>query len=220
MYHIFLPSEPKKSKDKLSDAIVCTVFLHPYGRDDEYKRVHINVDATVDVLAKALTLFVYHSEKAITFEPSGSSESGLEIKQPMEGKEYHELRAIMSEDEQNAWEQNVWEQIVYLHEQLLEKLLSNKEGDESSVTKILESIRGESEKHSITKEYSVPNKRIKAKLYGGTTYGWSHCEAALFALCVKDAATMDNKFDFWEINGKKPLKLKVLRNGKEIVVWG
>lgn len=39
-------------------------------------------------------------------------------------------------------------------------------------------------------------------------------------LCVKDAATMDNKFDFWEINGKKPLKRKVLRNGKEIVVWG
>lgn len=192
MYRTFLPSEPKKSKkskEKLSDATLRS------GRNTGY--VAIDVDATVDVLVKALTLFVYRSIEPITFRGSGGTEGdgvyrGLEIEEKMEGKVYHELR-----DRNNN--KDVWKGIAILHKMLLQVFDSNDASDdtiENSVTNILESIRDSSD---MLLNAVVPNKRIKAKLRGGGHYGWSPCEAALFVLCVKDAATMDNKFDFWSI---------------------
>ena len=81
MYRTFLPSEPKKSKkskEKLSDATLRS------GRNTGY--VDIDVDATVDVLAKALTLFVYRSKEPITFARSGGSGGGLRIEEKWRGK--------------------------------------------------------------------------------------------------------------------------------------
>ena len=207
MYRTFLPSEPKKSKkskEKLSDATLRS------GRHTGY--IAIDVDATVDVLAKALTLFVYRSKEPITFTKSGSSEGGLEIEEKMEGKVYHELR-----DRGNN-NREVWGQVVFLHEQLLSRLRSNNASDESSVTKILESTRGYLSEDQ--DPYGLPNKRIVTSLSGARNYGWSDCEAALFVLCVKDAATMDNKLDFWLINARSgSLKRMKTKDGKTITVW-
>jgi len=215
MYRTLLPSEPKKSKkskEKLSDATLRS------GRHAEY--IAIDVDATVDVLAKALTLFVYRSKKTVFFKKSGSAEGGLEIEETMEGKVYHELRDRGNNDI------DVWEQVVFLHELLLARLRSNKATDESSVTNILESLR-EHEKQEYGRLYAndelfTANKRITTTLTSGTgsTYGWSECEAALFVLCVKDAATMDNKLDFWLINARSgSLKKMKTKDGQTIVVW-
>ena len=217
MYRTFLPSEPKKSKkskEKLSDATLRS------GRHTGY--IAIDVDATVDVLAKALTLFVYRSKEPITFTGSGSSEGGLEIEEKMEGKVYHELR-----DRGNN-NREVWGQVVFLHEQLLDDFDSNDASDESSVTKILESTR-EFHKQEYGHLYEnnvlfVANKRITTTLTSGygtkSRYGWSECEAALFVLCVKDAATMDNKLDFWLINARSgSLKKMKTKDGTTITVW-
>ena len=201
MYRTFLPSEPKKSiksKEKLSDATLRS------GRHTGY--VAIDVDATVDVLAKALTLFVYRSKEPITFTGSGSSEGGLEIEEKMEGKVYHELR-----DRGNN-NREVWSGLAYLHELLLMVFDNDASDDnddwfpdESSVTNILENMRD-------TSEMRTPplNKRITTTLtssYANAShYGWSAREAALFVLCVKDAAKMDNKFDFWSIKEEELTK--------------
>jgi len=202
MYRTFLPSEPKKSKkskEKLSDATLRS------GRNTGY--IAIDVDATVDVLAKALTLFVYRSIEPITFRGSGGTEgdgvySGLEIEEKMKGKVYHELR------DRNNNSKDVWKGIARIHKILLRIFDRNRHhsGDtiENSVTNILESIRGVNSDLLLTP--IIPNKRIKAKLRGGGHYGWSPCEAALFVLCVKDAATMDNKLDFWSINEEELAK--------------
>ena len=215
MYRTFLPSEPKKSKkskEKLSDATLRS------GRNTGY--VAIDVDATVDVLAKALTLFVYRSKEPITFTGSGSSEGGLEIEEKMEGKVYHELR-----DRGNN-NREVWSGLAYLHELLLMVFDNDASDDnddwfpdESSVTNILENMRD-------TSEMRTPplNKRITTTLtssYANAShYGWSAREAALFVLCVKDAATMDNKFDFWSINARSgSLKRMKTKDGKTITVW-
>ena len=213
MYRTFLPSEPKKSKkskEKLSDATLRS------GRNTGY--VAIDVDATVDVLAKALTLFVYRSKEPITFTGSGSSEGGLEIEEKMEGKVYHELRDRGNND------RDVWEQVVFLHGMLLEDLRSNNATDESSVTNILESLREhEKQEHGdlyANSELDSIHKRVTTTLSSGSRYGWSDCEAALFVLCVKDAATMDNKLDFWLINARSgSLKRMKTKDGKTITVW-
>jgi hypothetical protein len=209
MYRTFLPSEPKKSKkskEKLSDATLRS------GRNTGY--VDIDVDATVDVLAKALTLFVYRSKEPITFTRSGGSGGGLRIEEKMEGKGIHEVRC---RDRGNN-NRDVWAQVVFLHKRLLARLRSNNASDESSVTKILESTRGYS---AVSRHpYGVPNKRIVTSLSGAMNYGWSPCEAALFVLCVKDAATMDNKLDFWLINARSgSLKRMKTKDGKTITVW-
>ena len=103
---------------------------------------------------------------------------------------------------------------------------ATKATDESSVTNILESLR-EHEKQEYGRLYAndelfTTNKRITTTLTSGTesTYGWSECEAALFVLCVKDAATMDNKLDFWLINARSgSLKKMKTKDGQTIVVW-
>jgi len=207
MYRTFLPSEPKKSKkskEKLSDATLRS------GRNTG--RVAIDVDATVDVLAKALTLFVYRSKEPVTFTRSTSSEGGLRIEEKMEGKEIHEVRDRGNNDG------DVWSQVVFLHKRLLDILRSNNGNNESSVTKIMERTRG----YMSENPYGLPNKRIVTSLSGARNYGWSPCEAALFVLCVKDAATMDNKLDFWLINVRGiagALKRMKTKDGKTITVW-
>ena len=207
MYRTLLPSEPKKSKkskEKLSDATLRS------GRHAEY--IAIDVDATVDVLAKALTLFVYRSKEPVFFNKSGSAEGGLRIEESEYGNTRNEVRSHPITD------RRVWGQVVFLHKRLLARLRSNNASDESSVTKILESTRGylaESQD-----PYGVPNKRIVTSLSGARNYGWSACEAALFVLCVKDAATMDNKLDFWSINARSgSLKKMKTKDGKTITVW-
>ena len=213
MYRTFLPSEPKKSiksKEKLSDATLRS------GRHTGY--VAIDVDATVDVLAKALTLFVYRSKEPITFRGNGSAESGLEIQETLEGKVYHELRDRGNND------RDVWEQVVFLHGMLLEDLRSNNATDESSVTNILESLREHAKQEYghlyANSELDSIHKRVTTTLSSGSHYGWSDCEAALFVLCVKDAATMDNKLDFWLINARSgSLKRMKTKDGKTITVW-
>jgi len=140
MYRTFLPSEPKKSKkskEKLSDATLRS------GRHTGY--VAIDVDATVDVLAKALTLFVYRSKEPVFFKKSGSAEGGLRIEKNKTGVPFHEARQF-----DNKNDRDVWEQVVFLHGMLLEDLRSNNATDESSVTNILESLR-EHEKQELRK---------------------------------------------------------------------
>ena len=113
---------------------------------------------------------------------------------------------------------DVWNQVVFLHKRLLDILRSNNGNNESSVTKILEITRGYSamSRHP----YGLPNKRIVTSLSGAMNYGWSQYEAALFVLCVKDAATMDNKLDFWLINARSgSLKKMKTKDGKTITVW-
>jgi len=213
MYRTFLPSEPKKSKkskEKLSDATLRS------GRHTGY--VAIDVDATVDVLAKALTLFVYRSKEPITFRGNGSAVSGLEIQETLEGKVYHELRDRGNND------RDVWEQVVFLHGMLLEDLRSNNATDESSVTNIMESLREHAKQEYghlyANGELDSIHKRVTTTLSSGSHYGWSDCEAALFVLCVKDAATMDNKLDFWLINARSgSLKRMKTKDGKTITVW-
>ena len=133
---------------------------------------------------------------------------------------YHELR-----DRGNN-NREVWSGLAYLHELLL--MVFDKDGlrnawfpDESSVTNILENMRDS----SII--FTPPlNKRITTTLtssYANAShYGWSAREAALFVLCVKDAATMDNKLDFWLINVRGiagALKKMKTKDGKTITVW-
>jgi hypothetical protein len=206
MYRTFLPSEPKKSKkskEKLSDATLRS------GRHTGY--VAIDVDATVDVLAKALTLFVYRSKEPVFFKKSGSAEGGLRIEKNKTGVPFHEARQF-----DNKNDRDVWEQVVFLHKRLLVRFHGNKASDESSVTKILDSLRVQSRRWGL----GAPNKRITTTLVGPSSNGWSECEAALFVLCVKDAATMDNKLDFWLINARSgSLKKMKTKDGKTIAVW-
>ena len=229
MYRTFLPSEPKKSeksKEKLSDATLRS------GRHTGY--VDIDVDATVDVLAKALTLFVYRSKEPVFFKESPSAEGGLRIEKNKTcffcKKRIHEARQEENGNNlfpnmfDNKNDRDVWEQVIFLHRGLLLKLMGNKASDESSVTKILDRQR-ESIRHSAWTErdqtiYGAPNKRVTTTLVGPSSNGWSECEAALFVLCVKDAATMDNKLDFWLINARSDsLKKMKTKDGKTITVW-
>lgn len=208
MYRTFLPSEPKKSKkskEKLSDATLRS------GRNTGY--IDIDVDATVDVLAKALTLFVYRSKEPVFFKASGYSEGGLRIEKNKTGVPFHEARQFDNENDRD-----VWEQVVFLHKRLLVRFHGNKANDESSVTTILDSLRVQSRQRKLV--FGAPNKRITTTLVGPSSNGWSDCEAALFVLCVKDAATMDNKLDFWLINARSgSLKKMKTNDGKTITVW-
>lgn len=211
MYRAFMPSEPKKKKEKLSDATLNS------GRNSF--GINIDIDATIDVLVKALTLFVYRSPGETTFRQSVSSQSGLEIVEDLEGKLIHELRDHHHSEEQGA----VWETIVNLHRTLLDELSSNNASDESSVTKILEHCIHEDKINNLGEYTFELNKRIVSKLvcqYLSPTYGWTMHEAALFVLCVKDAATMDEKFDFWSVNAR-PFSMQVMKtkDGHEIAIW-
>ena len=222
MYRTFLPSEPKKSKkskEKLSDATLRS------GRHTGY--VDIDVDATVDVLAKALTLFVYRSKEPVFFKESPSAEGGLRIEKDKTcffcKKRIHEARQQENGNNlfpnmfDNKNDIDVWEQVIFLHRWLMAEFLRNKASDESSVTKILDSLRVQSRHYGI---YGAPNKRVTTTLVGPSSNGWSECEAALFVLCVKDAATMDNKLDFWLINARSgSLKKMKTKDGKTITVW-
>ena len=222
MYRTFLPSEPKKSKkskEKLSDATLRS------GRNTGY--VDIDVDATVDVLAKALTLFVYRSKEPVFFKESPSAEGGLIIemfktcffckKRIHEARQQENGNILFPNMFDNKNDIDVWEQVIFLHRWLMAEFLRNKASDESSVTKILDSLRVKSRHFGL---YGVPNKRVTTTLGGPSSNGWSECEAALFVLCVKDAATMDNKLDFWLINARSgSLKKMKTKDGKTITVW-
>lgn len=147
----------------------------------------------------------------VFFKKSGSAEGGLRIEKNKTGVQFHEARQF-----DNKNDRDVWEQVVFLHKRLLVRFHGNKASDESSVTKILDSLRVQSRRWGL----GAPNKRITTTLVGPSSNGWSECEAALFVLCVKDAATMDNKLDFWLINARSgSLKKMKTKDGKTITVW-
>ncbi len=138
----------------------------------------------------------------------------MRIEKNKTGVQFHEARQF-----DNKNDRDVWEQVVFLHKRLLVRFHGNKASDESSVTNILENMRDSS--IIVTPPL---NKRITTTLtssYANAShYGWSAREAALFVLCVKDAATMDNKFDFWSINARSgSLKKMKTKDGKTITVW-